>query len=56
MIPRFMLHQLVQDDAARRDMEQEVRREPERTRRRRYVPTNPELPLFLTDAEVKRTR
>lgn len=55
MIPRFLLHQLVQDDAARRDMELEVRRDPERTRRR-YVPGNPELPLFLTDAEMKRTR
>lgn len=55
MIPRDLLHQLVQDDAARRDMDLEVRREPERVRRR-YVPGNPELPLFLTDAERKRTR
>lgn len=56
MIPRFLLHQLVQDDAARRDMDLEVRRDAERPRRRRYVPANPELPLFLTDAERKRTR
>lgn len=55
MIPRDLLHQIVQDDAARRDLDQEVRREPERARRR-YVPANPELPLFLTDAERKRTR
>lgn len=56
MIPRFLLHEIVQDDAARRDMDLEVRREENAPRRRRYAPANPELPLFLTDAERKRTR
>lgn len=54
MIPRDVLHQIVQDDDAWRDWTSEVRREPERSRRQRDA--FPEVPLDLTDLERKRTR
>ena len=56
MIPRLLLHQIVQDDAVRREVDQEVRERPARARGQWQAPAGPELPADFVDVELRRTR